>query len=317
MPPSGPLAVTVALGGNALLRRGDKGTAKEQLERSRNTAKRLVRMIEAGDRMLITHGNGPQVGDILVQNEAARDLVPQMPLDVCGAESQGMIGYMLQQALEGELRSGGLKMPVITVLTQVLVDSLDPAFRHPTKPVGPFYTRNESNALAKEKGWVMVEDAGRGYRRVVPSPEPKEIVEKDTIERLFKSGALVIAAGGGGIPVVRAKNGRLEGKEAVLNKDRTAALLAATLKTGLLLILTDVNGVYLDYNSPRKQSMKEMDVSSVERYLKEGQFPPGSMGPKMESAVSFLRSGGERAVIASLEQAEEALAGKAGTTIIP
>lgn len=202
-----------------------------------------------------------------------------------------------------------------TVLTQVLVDPSDPAFRHPTKPIGLFYTRAQSNALKNVKGWVMVEDAGRGYRRVVPSPEPQEIVERDTIERLFKSGVLVIAAGGGGIPVVRTKDGRLEGTEAVLDKDRTAALLAATLKTSILLILTDVDGVYLDYNSPRKRAVREMDVRTVEQYLREGQFPPGSMGPKMESTVSFLKSGGERAVIASLDQAKEALAGRAGTAI--
>lgn len=311
------MQVTIALGGNALMQRGEKGTAAEQLRRIRKTARELVRLIEEGDRIIITHGNGPQVGDILVQNEAAKELVPQMPLDVCGAESQGMIGYMLQQALEEELGREGISMPVVTVLTQVLVDRDDPAFRKPTKPIGPFYTGEEAAALRRGRGWTMVEDAGRGYRRVVPSPQPKELVEGETIGKLFRGGALVIAAGGGGIPVVRTR-GRLEGVEAVLDKDRTAALLATRVKTKVLLILTDVEFVYLDYGGPRRRPVKQMDVRTAERYLGDGIFPPGSMGPKMESVVSFLKSGvGERAVIASLAHAEAALAGKSGTTVTP
>lgn len=307
--------IAVALGGNAILRAGRKGTAQEQLVRVRATAKDLVRMLEDGDRMVITHGNGPQVGDILVQNESAKALVPQMPLDVCGAESQGMIGYMLQQALEGELRSEGLRVPVVTVLTQVLVDPMDPSFGRPTKPIGPFYTQAQAKALRKAKGWVLVEDSGRGYRRVVPSPIPKEIVEKETIAHLFRSGALVVAAGGGGIPVVRVKGGRLRGVEGVLDKDRTAALLASTLNIGALLVLTDVDCVYLDYGTPRSRPLAQMNVEEAEAHLRRGQFPPGSMGPKVESAVAFLRSGGEKVVIASLDKAQAALDGKAGTTI--
>ncbi|MDG7011142.1 MAG: carbamate kinase [Nitrososphaerota archaeon] len=309
-----PLQVTIALGGNAIVRPGADGSAV-QSARVRATARELVHLIEEGDRILITHGNGPQVGDILVQNEAAKNLVPQMPLDVCGAESQGMIGYMLQQALQGELGAKGIAMPVVTVLTQVLVDSTDPAFRRPTKPVGPFYSLKESSRLSREKGWVMVEDSGRGYRRVVPSPQPREIVESETVAKLFRGGAIVIAAGGGGIPVVRTRGGGLHGVEAVLDKDRTAALLATTMKTKVLLILTDVDGVYLNYPGPRRQKLEVLDVEACERHLREGQFPPGSMGPKIESAVSFLKAGGERVVIASLEEAVEALAGRAGTTI--
>ena len=315
MPRSDPPRVTVALGGNALQRSGEKSAAKEQLERVRNTAKELVRIIKEGNKIVITHGNGPQVGDILTQNEVAKDLAAQMPLDVCGAESQGMIGYMLQQALEGELRHKGINMPVATVLTQVLVDRSDPAFRNPSKPIGPFYTYDQSRLLKKERGWMMVEDSGRGYRRVVPSPEPKAIVERGVIEKLFEEGVLVIAAGGGGVPVVRGKDGRLEGVEAVLDKDRTAALLAATLRTSVLLILTDVDRVYLNYNSPEPRPVRKIEVNRVEKYLREGQFASGSMGPKIESACSFLKSGGTRAVIASLEKAEEALAGRAGTII--
>jgi carbamate kinase len=309
-----PLGVTVALGGNAILRRGDRGTAEEQAVHVRSTAKELVRLIEEGRRILITHGNGPQVGDILVQNEAAKDLVPQMPLDICGAESQGMIGYMLQQSLEGELRDRRVDTPVVTVLTQVLVDRADPAFKKPTKPIGPFYTAEQSRRL-EAKGWAMIEDSGRGYRRVVPSPTPREIVEGRTISSLFKEGTLVIAAGGGGIPVVREGGGKLRGVEAVLDKDRTAALLASTMGTRTLLILTDVDGVYLDYNGPGRRSLETMNVRMCERHLKEGQFPPGSMGPKIESAIAFLKAGGEKAIIASLEKAEDALAGRSGTTI--
>jgi carbamate kinase len=307
--------VTIALGGNAIITPEGKRTAKDQFDRVRNTAKRLVRMIENGDRILITHGNGPQVGDILLRNELAKGVVPPMPLDVCGAESQGMIGYMLQQALQRELRAEGLEIPVVTVLTQVLVDVDDPAFRHPTKPIGPFYNARQAAVLEREQKWKMTEDAGRGYRRVVSSPAPKEIIERETIARLFGTGVVTIAAGGGGVPVVRNGDGVLEGVEAVLDKDRTAALLATTLKTKVLLILTDVDGVYLDYEGPRRRKLKKLDVKECKRHLKEGQFPPGSMGPKIESAIAFLESGGAKVIIASLEHAEEALAGNAGTTI--
>jgi carbamate kinase len=307
--------ITIALGGNALVPAGHRGTAQEQLARVRSTAKELVRLIESGDRIVVTHGNGPQVGDILVQNEAARLAVPPMPLDICGAESQGMIGYMLQQALEVELRNEGLEMPVVTMLTQVVVSRSDPAFRHPTKPIGPFYTPRQSKRLVRERGWQVVEDSGRGYRRVVPSPSPREIVEARTIRRLYEEGALVIAAGGGGIPVVRTTAGGLRGVEAVLDKDRTAALLATTMKTSTLLILTDVEGVFLDYGGPGQRLVSRMHAAECQRHLSEGQFPPGSMGPKIESAVTFLKAGGERVVISSLNRAEGALTGRAGTTI--
>jgi carbamate kinase len=310
-----PLEITVALGGNAILKPGGKGTAEEQFGRVKSTARDLVKMVEDGHRILITHGNGPQVGDILLKNELAKRVVPPMPLDVCGAESQGMIGYMLQQALSSEFRKEALEIPVVTLLTQVVVDRKDPAFELPTKPVGPFYTAHEAKALEKERRWVMVNDAGRGFRRVVPSPMPREIVERTTIGRLFTAGVVVIAAGGGGIPVVRGRGGRLQGVEAVLDKDRTAALLASTLKTKVLLILTDVDRVYLDYNGPRQRALTKVDAGACEVYLKEGQFPSGSMGPKIESALQFLRSGGEKVVITSPERARDALAGRAGTSI--
>jgi len=307
--------VTIALGGHAILKRGEKGTAEEQLTSAKDTARLLVRMIERGDRIVITHGNGPQVGDILLRNERAKDILPPMPLDICGAESQGMIGYLLQQALEEALRAKRLRIPVATILTRTLVDESDPAFGDPTKPIGPSYTAREASELRRRRRWRLIKDNGRGYRRVVPSPLPLDILEKKTIARLFTRGTLVIAAGGGGIPVVRERDGRLRGVEAVLDKDRTAALLASILRTDVLLILTDVDRVYLNYDRPDRRPLKQVDVEACKEYLTEGQFPAGSMGPKIESAIAFLGSGGSRVVIASPEQAEEALAGRAGTTI--
>ena len=313
---SGEFGVTIALGGNAISRRGEGGTAQAQFETVKSTARDLAKMVKGGRRIVVTHGNGPQVGDILLRNEMAKEFVPPMPLDVCGAESQGMIGYMLQQALEEALAAEGLDTPAVTVLTQVVVDRADPAYKHPSKPVGPFNTPHQARLQGEERRWKMIEDAGRGYRRVVPSPIPRDIVEKETIERLFHSGVVVVAAGGGGIPVVR-KGGTLKGIEAVLDKDRTASLLASILKTEVLLILTDVESVYLDYNGPRMRALSKVDAETCRGYLEKGHFPSGSMGPKIESAVEFLRRGGSKVVIASVDRATDALAGRAGTTITP
>jgi carbamate kinase len=311
------LEVTVALGGNAILKHGEKGTPEEQFASIRSTARLLTRMIEEGDRVILTHGNGPQVGEILLKNEMAKGEIPPVTLDICGAESQGMIGYMLQQALGDALKERGINVPVVTVLTQTVVDPSDPAFETPTKPIGPFYSSRKSMTLSKERGWRMIKDGDRGFRRVVPSPKPLDIVEKETIKRLYRSGSLVIAAGGGGVPVFRDKKGRLRGLEAVLDKDRTAALLASLLKADVLLILTDVDGVYLDYERPNRRRLQRLDASTCEKYLRDGQFPPGSMGPKIESAVRFLDSGGKKVIITSLNLAEEALSGHVGTTITP
>jgi carbamate kinase len=306
----------VSLGGNAILKHGQKGTAEEQEANVQNTAKHLAALLRRGERIAITHGNGPQVGNILLQNEIAKDKLPPMPLDVCGAESQGMIGYMLQRALRGELESDGPTVPVTTIVSQTLVDAADPAFKNPTKPVGPFYTPKEAQQLRESKGWHMISDSGRGYRRVVPSPIPLDIVEKETIIRLFETGTVVISVGGGGVPVIREKNGKFRGVEAVLDKDRTAALLGKTLRVETLLILTDVEKVFVNYGKPDQRALDRMTVQECRKYLAEGQFPEGSMGPKIESAVSFLSGSPERkVVIASLEKAEDALKGIAGTTI--
>ncbi len=310
------MKILVSLGGNAILQRGQKGTAEEQAKNLENTAKHLARLIRRGERIAITHGNGPQVGNILLQNEIAKDTLPSMPLDVCGAESQGMIGYMLQRAMRAELDATGLKMPVTTIVSQTLVDPNDPAFKNPTKPVGPFYTKQEASDLEQLKGWRMVSDSGRGYRRVVPSPTPIDVLEKENIVRLFEAGTVVISGGGGGVPVVKAKDGRLHGVEAVLDKDRTSALLAKIIGVETLLILTDVEKVAIDFGKPSQKTLDKMTVQDCKKYLADGQFPSGSMGPKIESAVTFVSNGtGKRAIIASLEKAEEALGGYAGTEI--
>ena len=310
------MKVLVSLGGNAILKHGQKGTAEEQSVNVQNTAKHLAALLRRGERIAITHGNGPQVGNILLQNEISKETLPPMPLDVCGAESQGMIGYMLQRALRSELGSGAANVPVATIVSQTLVDAEDPAFRNPTKPVGPFYTAKEAKQLRESKGWRMISDSGRGYRRVVPSPTPLDILERDTIIRLFETGTVVIGVGGGGVPVIRDKDGKLRGVEAVLDKDRTAALLGKTLGVETLLILTDVEKVFINYGKPDQRALDRMTVQECKKYLAEGQFPSGSMGPKVESAVSFLSdSNGKRVGIASLEMAEKALDGRAGTTI--
>ena len=264
--------------------------------------------------MIITHGNGPQVGDILLKDELAKDTLPPMPLDVCGAESQGMIGYMIQQSLRNELKKVGLDLQVATVLTETVVDANDSAFKNPTKPIGPFYDASEAARLKEEKGWHLINDSERGYRRAVPSPIPLSIVQGKTIRELTDRGAIVIAAGGGGIPVT--SGAESAGVEAVIDKDLGAAVLAMVVEAEVLLILTDVEKVFLDFGKPRQRALDRMTLSECRRFLREGQFPAGSMGPKVASAVKFLESGGGRVIISSLEKAEEALAGRAGTTIV-
>jgi carbamate kinase len=311
------MRILVALGGNAILRRGTRGDAKEQFTNVDVACKHLVKLLKVGNQIAITHGNGPQVGDILLASEMAKEVVEPMPLDVCGAESQGMIGYMLQQSMDDELRRAGLRTPVATILTQTVVDANDPAFRDPTKPIGPFYSKADAERLRREKGWTVVNDSGRGYRRVVPSPHPRSLVEAPVIARLFEAGVIVIAAGGGGVPVTLSKDGQaLAGVEAVIDKDLGAAVLAKVIKADVLMILTDVDKVYLDYDRPRRRAVDKLTVKECRELLAQGQFPAGSMGPKVESAVGFVESGGERAIITSLGLAEKALSGKAGTAIV-
>ncbi len=309
--------IVVALGGNAILQPRQIGTIEEQLENVSKTASQLVAIVEAGHEIVVTHGNGPQVGNLLLQNEEAfRSAgIPPMPLDVCGAESQGMIGYMLQRTLRNEFRSRGISREVTCLVTQVLVRRDDPAFANPTKPVGPFYTEARATKVSNQRGYVMKEDAGRGFRRVVPSPEPQAIVETAAIACLVESGCVVIASGGGGIPVAL-DDGVLTGVEAVIDKDLAAQRLATGLGAQVLLILTDVQRVALDFGRPTQRFIDRATAAEMRQHLLDKQFKPGSMQPKVEACVRFIAAGGEEAIITSLDKAFESLSA-GGTHIIP
>lgn len=309
-------SMLIAVGGNSLIRSGEKGTVSEQLANARRTAAAIVGLIRAGYHLVITHGNGPQVGAQLLRSERASDQVPGQTLDVCGASSQGEIGYLLTQALSDELSAAGLHTPVVSVVTQTVVSRDDPAMQHPTKPIGPFYSRTDAEDRQRRFGWQIVEDAARGYRRVVPSPEPIEIVEFPVIRELMDNGVLVIACGGGGIPVVSA-NGGFAGVEAVIDKDRASALLAAQLGVDVFAISTDTDFVYLDYKKPTQRFLARVTLTEMQAHYDAGQFPPGNMGPKVESALRFLRAGGKEVVITSYEHLCDAIAGTAGTHIVP
>lgn len=308
--------ILLAVGGNSLIRAGEKGTAAEQLANARRTAEEIVILIREGYSLVITHGNGPQVGAALLRSERAASQVPGQPLDVCGASSQGEIGYLLEQSLVNELAKAGLHTPVVAMLTQSIVAGDDPAMLHPTKPIGPFYSRQEAEERRRTLGWQIVEDASRGYRRIVPSPNPIDIVELDVIRDLTGHGVLVIACGGGGIPVVW-QNGRLHGTEAVIDKDRASALLAEKLNVGLFVISTDTDYVYLDYKKATQRALTSISATELQQHLIEGQFPAGNMGPKIESALRFLRAGGKEAIITSAENLSKAVRGDAGTHIFP
>jgi carbamate kinase len=308
-------SMLIAVGGNSLIRSGEKGTVAEQAANARRTAEAIVGFLRDGYHVVVTHGNGPQVGAQLLRSEQAADQVPSQTLDVCGACSQGEIGYLLAQALDTELATAGLDVPVVSLVTQTLVQAGDPAMLHPTKPIGPFYSRARAEERQRQLGWEIVEDAARGYRRVVPSPEPVEIIELGVIRSLMNEGVLVIACGGGGIPVLRS-NGKLQGVEAVIDKDRASALLASELAVDIFAISTDIDFVYLDYKLPTQRALRHPTVSELEAHYHAGQFPPGNMGPKVESALRFLRSGGREVIITSFEYLREAIAGRAGTTIV-
>jgi carbamate kinase len=306
----------LAVGGNSLIRAGQKGTVAEQLANARRTAAEIVGLIRMGYRIVVTHGNGPQVGAALLRSERAASQVPGHTLDVCDASTQGEIGYLLQQALKSELELAGLRAPVVTVLTQCVVSLDDPAMKHPSKPIGPFYSRADAEERKRQFGWEIVEDAARGYRRVVPSPEPVEIVELEVIQDLVELGVLVIACGGGGIPVAW-KGGELRGVEAVIDKDRASALLASRLGADLFVISTDTDYVYLDYKKPTQRPIRQASAAELQEHAKAGQFPAGNMGPKIESVLRFLRHGGKEAVITSCERLCKAVAGSAGTHMFP
>ncbi|HBM80250.1 MAG TPA: carbamate kinase [Clostridiaceae bacterium] len=307
--------IVVALGGNAILQPGQKGTDIEQIKNVNKTCIQIAEMIKMGCNIIVTHGNGPQVGNILVQNSTGACNVPAMPLDICGAESQGLIGYMIQQQLKNVLNGMGIERHVVTLVTQVVVDKNDPAFKNPTKPVGPFYPEEYAKKAEKEKGEKWVEDAGRGFRRVVPSPEPVKIVELDAILSLINSGCIVIANGGGGIPVVEEK-GTYKGVEAVVDKDFSGELLALNLNADTLIILTDVPKVYVNFKKDNQRALDTVSIEEIKKYQSEGQFKAGSMGPKVEACRRFIEKGGRNAIITSLDTAVKALEGTAGTHIV-
>lgn len=295
----------VALGGNALLRGNELGTIQQQEKNTYNTCLHLIKLIHDGYELVITHGNGPQVGNIVLRNEAGYKeyKIPQMPLDICVADSQGGIGYMIERQIENILRENKIRKNVVTVITQVIVDKNDPAFQEPSKPVGRFYLKEEAELLTKSGGIVFNEDPGkRGWRRVVPSPEPKEIVNKKTIRNLVKQGNIVIAAGGGGVPVYRAENNNLNGVEAVIDKDLASSLLAAEIGAEAFFILTDVPNVYLNFNKPNQTKLEKLSASEAEEYYERGEFADGSMGPKILAAIQFVKNGGKETIITESTQ---------------
>ena len=307
--------IVAALGGNAIIKPGQKGTIREQFDNTFESMGHIAHLVREGQRMVLTHGNGPQVGFIMIQVEAARGKAPYMPLNVDVAQSQGSMGYMIAQSLVNQLKDHHLDTRVAPVVTQVLVDPDDPAFGHPTKPVGPFYSRRGEADEFERCGHIVVEDSGRGWRRVVPSPMPVDIVEAEVIKELVHDGVIVVACGGGGIPVVE-EDGDLKGVDAVIDKDLASSLLAAEIGADVLMFLTTVDKVSLNYNTPAQVELDRLTVEEARRYLAEGQFPPGSMGPKIQAAVEFVEQGGERAVVCKPEGVVEALEGRGGTVVV-
>lgn len=307
--------IVIALGGNALQSKDSAPTAEGQLEVVKNTCERIADICSRDYEVAIVHGNGPQVGRILLASETANDVTPSMPFDVCGAMSQGYIGYHIQQALKYALSIRNINYPVLTVATQMIVDEKDPGFTNPTKPIGAFYTEEEAKQLEAEKGYIMKEDAGRGWRRVVASPLPKKIVEIEAIKNLWDS-SIVISCGGGGIPVVQKMDGTLEGVAAVIDKDFAAELLAEQVDADVLMILTEVEKVAINWGKENQQDLDHMNLKEAAQYVEEGQFAPGSMLPKVEAAMKFARTyPNKKAIITSLDKAIDALEGKTGTTI--
>ncbi len=312
-----PKIALVAFGGNALLPKDSDGTQAEQEALAREAASWLVGILEQGYELVVVHGNGPQVGNIMIQVEQSVLQIPPISLDVAVAQTQGSIGFLLQTALRNEISRRGLEKDIVTLLTEVEVDPDDPAFKNPTKPVGPFFNRFRAKVLTEERGWTMKEDSGRGYRKVVPSPMPKRIVNFGAIRRLVGNGTVTIAAGGGGIPVVRHADGTFSGVEAVIDKDYASALLAAGLKADLFIVLTGVPQVVKNFGRKNEKPIARMPVSEAKRLLKAGQFPAGSMGPKVDASIRFVEGGGSAVLITDAAHLKEALAGKTGTYLVP
>jgi carbamate kinase len=309
------MRVILSIGGNVLIRRNEKGTIEEQWRNAKIALAHAPLLVKEGHSIIITHGNGPVVGNIFIRNEAAKDIIPPMPLYICNADSAGGIGAMLQQTLRNELVKAKVPREVVTVVTQTVVSAADSAFRNPAKPVGPYYSKEEALVIAKEKNWTVLEDAARGYRRFVPSPRPTRIVEAEAIGKLASTGVVVIAAGGGGVPVVESADGMLTAVDAVIDKDLSTAVLTREVKAELFINLTQIDMAYLDFGKAAQRGIKEMSVKEAGRYLREGHFLAGSMGPKIEAAIEFIEGGGREAVITAPELLKEALRGRAGTRV--
>lgn len=309
-------SILIAVGGNSFIKDPSHSTVPDQYLAAWETSRYIADIIAEGRNVVITHGNGPQVGFILRRSELSRHELHEVPLVSCVADTQGALGYHIQQTLSNELRKLNVAKPVLSVVTQVLVDRSDPSFSNPKKPIGQFYGHQEARKIVAERGWRMIEDADRGWRRVVPSPAPKEIVEIGAIRKIFESGIVMIAAGGGGIPVIRKEDGSLEGIDAVIDKDLTSALLANLLGIETMVISTSVPNACLNFGKPDEETIHEMNTGDARRYIKEGHFKSGSMLPKIEAAINFLEEGGKEAIITNPPSIRDSLRGKAGTRII-
>jgi carbamate kinase len=306
----------IAFGGNAILPSKQKGLQSEQMNNARKAARLMITIVKKGYDLIIVHGNGPQVGNLLIQMEESVTKIPPYSLEVCDAMTEGSMGYMLEKALINELRKSSIDKEVATLVTQVVVDREDPAFDNATKPIGPFYSQYRASMLKKEKKWQMIEDSGRGYRKVVPSPKPIDVVPKRIIRDLVRAGKIVIAAGGGGIPVIIDGNGLFQGVEAVIDKDYAASLIAREAKADLFIILTNVSRVSLNYDTPDEEPISVMTVEEAKKYMAQGQFPPGSMGPKVDAAIEYIQNGGEKVIITSANHLKASLVNRSGTQII-
>ncbi|WP_059173886.1 carbamate kinase [Bacillus sp. FJAT-27445] len=306
--------IVLAIGGNAIIKEGQKGTLEEQQKNIDESCEPVLELIEQGNTVVITHGNGPQVGNSLIKNQMAESVVPAYPLDVLDAETQGNLGYLIQQAFRNKMVERNIAKTVATIVTQAVVSKEDPAFSNPTKPIGPFYTKEELDKILETEEISYIEDSGRGYRRVVASPKPVTIVEKDAIQALLDKEITVITAGGGGIPVIE-ENGMLKGTNAVIDKDFASALLAAEINADYLFILTGVEQVAIHFGTPEQKNLFEMTIDEALQYMEEGHFPKGSMGPKIEAAILFLKKGGKNVIITSMDKLQDALEGKTGTRI--
>jgi carbamate kinase len=308
--------VLVAMGGHAFMQKGEAGTIQDHERNADRIAALLMDLVERDYDLVITHGNGPQVGTLLLQNEVARNETPPMPLDVLVAMTEGSLGYVLQQSLLNQLRARDVRRYVVTVVTQVQVDENDPAFQEPSKPIGPFLTESDARQREKALGWIVREDAGRGWRRLVPSPDPKKVIQRHMIRDAARAGHIVVACGGGGIPIKVLPGGNYEGIEAVIDKDLTSSVLASDIGAALLVILTAVPQVYLHFGTPQQRALGAVTLEEIEALQAEGHFPAGSMGPKIEAVVRFLRAGGRRALVTNPESLPQAIEGRAGTHFV-